>query len=168
MDLVPDDVLSSHILPLLSFRDAFRLYSSCGRFRRLLSVRMVPRLEVLVGPPEGVFWDGLLPINSVRRRAVMWGFLDLVRFLVGEKGFCDWTLGIVYAAEGGNRDLVEYFAGMGDSGWEWGMQCAASAGRWDLVDFCVDRGGLSYQRAMTYVACRGDWKLFEYLQRKLE
>ncbi len=49
MDLVPDHVLSEHVLSPLSFRDAFRLYSSCRRFRRLLSDRMVPRLDAVAG-----------------------------------------------------------------------------------------------------------------------
>ena len=122
MDLVPDDVLSSHLLPLLSFRDALRLYSSCGRFRRLLSGRVVPRLDVLRnGDPVGT--------------AARDGLVDLVEFLVGDRNFWGWNWVMTCAAEGGHMDLVEYFVGNGASNWNWGKANAEKWGYLDLVGY---------------------------------
>ena len=178
MDLVPDGVLSSHLLPLLSFSDAFRLYSSCLRFRRLLSDRMISRLDALCGGPEA---------------AVREGFLDLVEFLVDERGFCDWDEGMCWAAEvgrpdlvgyfvekgasnwnwgmtsavfGGHRDIVEYFVEKGASNWNWGMLCAVRGGFRDLVEYFDGRGALFWGGEMSCAAEGGHWDLVEYFVRK--
>lgn len=151
MDLVPDHVLSLHVLPILSFRDALRLYSSGSRFRWLLSARMVPRLDVLWGGPE---------------LAIRGGFLDLVEFLVDERGFRSWNVGMCWAAEGGCLDVVEYFVGRGATAWNGGMACAASGGHWDLVEYFVGNGASGWNRGMANAASGGYPDLVEYFVRK--
>lgn len=126
MDLVPDDVLSEHLLSLLSFRDALRLRFSCRRFRQLLSDPLDPLLEVLSAG------GGLRVVAS---RAVQGGFCDFVRFLVDERRFLDLNLGMALFAVLGYRDFVEYFVGMGATYLDLGMLYAMGGGQLDVVDF---------------------------------
>ena len=153
MDLVPDNVLSEHLLPLLSFRDAFRLYSSCLRFRLLLSDRLVPRLKVL---REGG------NLRDAMKGAVRGVFLDLVRFLVDEMSLWDWDKGMCWAAEVGCLDLVEYFVARGASEWYWGMRDAVSGGHWDLVEYFVGKGFSNWDWGMSVAARWGNRDLVEY------
>ena len=125
MDLVPDDVLSSHILPLLSFRDALRLYSSCGRFRSLLFDRLAPSLDVL--RVEG-------DLYSVTKRAVGDGLLELMEFLIDHRGV--WIHSGPYVVQWGMPgDLIEELRGFTvvttsfPIGW-----CSMGAGRDEFVE----------------------------------
>ncbi len=182
MDLVPDHVLSAHVLSPLSFRDALRIYSSCRRFRRLLSDRMVPRLDVLLhGGIEAAVREGFLDVVEVlvderdERGFRDWcggmawaaneGHRDLVEYFVG-RGASDWDRGMASAAWGGCRDLVVYFEGKGASNWDWSMEWAAKRGHWDIVEYFVWRGASSWNMGMAHAAFGGYEGLVEYFVEK--
>lgn len=155
MDLVPDHVLFEHLLPLLDFLAAVHLYSSCARFRRLLSARMLPRLEVLGGGGGTCGWAEV-------RAAAEGGFRDVVEFMVEERAFRDWDWGMYYAAEGGHRELVEYFVVMGASNFKWGMTSAARGGHRELVEYFVAMGATNWDMGMQYAAVGGHRDLVDY------
>ena len=152
MDLVPDDVVSYHLLPLLSFRDAFCLYYSCRRFCRLLSVRLGLLLDVLSAGGD---------VYEVLRRALEGGLADLVEFLVDESGFSDREWGMFNAAKWGHLDIVEYFVGRGASDWNRGMCGAAMGARPDLIEYFVGMGASGWDKGMCSAAQGGHMDVVE-------
>ena len=162
MNSLPDCIISEEIFSFSapSFWDNLQAYHVCRRFRSLLSKRMRPRLDVVMGQKRVNFW------NLVMRDAAREGFDDLVAFSI-ERGAADWNLGLYGAASGGNRALIDYFikrgnprigdldhaltrandpktaehlVGMGAGDWKSGLETAVVGENSNLIEFFVEMG----------------------------
>lgn len=91
------------------------------------------------------------------------GQKDLINFFIG-KGANNWNLGMSYAAEGGHRDLVDFFIGKGAKDWEGGLVKAAIGGHKDLVDFFVAKGAKEIKNSIEM--SKSNKEMVKYLKRK--
>ena len=72
--------------------------------------------------------------NYIKPTWIKWRefYLKVVYYLNGSN---NWNSGMYNAAEGGDKDLVDFFISKGANDWNWGMSAAAKGRHRDLVDF---------------------------------
>jgi len=85
------------------------------------------------------------------------GNKELVEFFIHKEGAWDWNWGMVCAAKGGYKDLVDLFVKKGANAWNWGMHSAAEGGHKELVDLFVKKGANNWNNGM-YCAAEGGHK----------
>ena len=74
------------------------------------------------------------PLDRKMSEAAEGGHKDLVDFFIS-KGANYWNWGLLGAAKGGNKDLLDFFISNGANDWNCGLFGAAKGGHKDLVDF---------------------------------
>ena len=74
--------------------------------------------------------------------------------------------GMKVAAEGGHRDLVEFFITKGANFWNSGMVFAARGGHKDLVEFFIEKGANDWGWVMMYGGGHKD--LIDFFKQKIE
>ena len=104
--------------------------------------------------------------NIAMRNAANGGLKDLVDFFIS-KGANDWNHGMWYAALGGHKDLVDFFISKGADNLDYGMKYAALGGHKDLVDFFISKGANGWYWGMIYAAEGGHQDLMIFFQQKL-
>jgi len=77
--------------------------------------------------------------DTAMKLAAQGGHRNLVDFFIS-KGADNWNSGMFGAAQGSHHDLVDFFISKGSKNWNRGMEGAAKGGHKDLVDFFISKG----------------------------
>ena len=72
-------------------------------------------------------------------------------------------LGLRYAAEAGDMDLIRYFVGLDNQGLDEAMAAAARQGHMDIVKYFVGLGSTAFDLALYSAARKGHLDLVKYL-----
>jgi len=103
--------------------------------------------------------------NTAMKLAAEGGHRDLVDFFIF-KGADNWDFGMKGAARGGHRDLVDFFISKGADNWNRGMFGAAKGGHRDLVDFFISKGARDWNWAMQGASLGGHRDLVKFFISK--
>lgn len=103
------------------------------------------------------FFMTFLPKRSVSfctdvgvNRAAKNGHSDIVVFFITKSNASINNLsnGLQGAAEGGQKDLVDFFISIGANHWNYAMESSAKGGHMDLVNFFISKGAETWDYAL--------------------
>ena len=103
-------------------------------------------------------------VNKLKQRS--WKDFSLLLIKYIDLSYGHYEEAMYYAAEGGHRDLVDFFISKGANNWNMAMYYAAERGHRDLVDFFISKGANSLKLAMDYAEKAGHRDLVDFLISK--
>ena len=106
------------------------------------------------------YMDKFIIWNERLMLAAEGGHRDLINYFIS-KGADNWDLGMRGAAQGGHRDLVDKFIKLGAVDWDMGMRGAAQGGHRDLVDYFISKGANNWNLGMFGAAQGGHRELVD-------
>jgi len=99
--------------------------------------------------------------NQCMAKSAEGGHRNLINFFI-VKGSDQWNWAMASAARGGHRDLVDFFISKGADDWHYGMNGAAQGGHRDLVDFFISKGANDWNWGMRGAAQGGHRDLVDF------
>jgi len=111
-----------------------------------------PGLEVRNGEILGVY----MLENAAKTHSI-----KTIKYLI-DKGYNDYNSGLIGAAIGGHRDLVDYFIQLGADEFNEPLIMAASGGYRDLVEYFVKLGADDFNGALSKAIRGGHVELVDY------
>ena len=107
---------------------------------------------------------------SIYRQSIEYGYLDMVELLVqdtkNQGGNIDWNNGMIFAAQKGHRDIIDFFISKGADDWTMGLKYAAYGGHQHVIDFFVSKGANNWTMGMIYAAYGGHQHVIDFFVSK--
>ena len=107
--------------------------------------------------------------KSVYNMAMVWaafgGQMEIVDLMV-KKGANDFNTGMVWAAEGGQMEIVKLMIEKGATDFNWAMESAAKNGHMEIVKLMVEKGANKFNWAMERAAEEGHMEIVKLMAEK--
>ena len=119
--------------------------------------------------PEGFYklWnkDSKRIYDFAMYKAAKGGHLEIVQYLIDEKGADDFNYAMKMAASKGRLEIVKYLLEKGAREVNDAMIDAAYRDHLDIVKYLIEKGADSFKAAMVFAARRNHHKVVEYLKQ---